>query len=261
MIKRICGSWLGFSLSTCVVFSQAQSVYPYHFGLEKDAPALALSKDFRHFSINFLETRQNEHGCDFLLQLTAGLGTEPMADSAPGAAKTGTWLLGGSILLPFTLMADANIRTDAGKVAVLHSESLLLANGLTLLTQRYVLNETRISTENPEARASLPYFSGHTPVAASLSFCSAKIWSEYHPDSKWKPFVWGAAVAVPAASGYFRYRAGEPISEVAAGYAIGALVGYFVPHFHKIDRRSKRKIRLSSSMVGGYPVFVVRCLW
>ena len=260
-----------FFLSIVPVFSQKKSTSPYRLEAGKDLPLLATGiglslSDLTRESGVVLRNEEDPG----LVSVKSLLGLEKNAASSfPTGAKTASdWLARGSFLLPLTLMTDADMRSDAGKLSVLYSETLLLTNGLTLLTKRFP-SEKRVSISTPEIpldenlipRRRLSFFAGHTSVAASLSFCTAKIWSDYHPESKWKPLVWGAAAVIPAATGYFQYRAEDRnFKDVAAGFAMGALVGYLVPQLHKIDRRSKRKIRVSSSMVDGIPVFVVRGL-
>ena len=85
----------------------------------------------------------------------------------------------------------------------------------------------------------------HTSLSAAGSFFAARVFSDYYPDSKWKPVVWGAAVAIPAVTGYLRVRGGRHFpTDVIAGYAVGALAGWGVPALHKrsglADRLSLR---------------------
>lgn len=166
------------------------------------------------------------------------------------------WVAGGSMLLPLTLMADKNLRKEALKLSVLASETALLTHGLTLTTKRlalrnrpYVFNPDAPMGEKLKVESMLSFYSGHTAMTASMSFFTAKVWSDYYPYSKWKPVVWTAAAAVPAVAGYLRIKAGKHyFTDVATGYAVGALVGYFVPHFHKVDRKSKHRYRISSTI-------------
>ena len=147
---------------------------------------------------------------------------------------------------------------DALRLSALATEAALLTNGLTLATKRLVLRN-RPYVFNPDvpvgeklpAEARLSFFSGHTSLAASMSFFTAKAWSDYHPRSPWKPMVWAGAAALPAVTGYLRFKAGKHyFTDVAAGYVVGALVGYFVPHLHKKDRRARRRVSSTFSMYG-----------
>ena len=71
-------------------------------------------------------------------------------------------------------------------------------------------------------------------MTAANTFFAAKVFSDYYPDSKWKPVVWTAAATIPAITGYLRVKGGRHFTtDVITGYAVGAAVGYLVPHFHK----------------------------
>ncbi len=267
---RFCGGMLVILLSTSPLFSQKKSASPYRLNMAKDltltATAVGLSLNDFTREPNIGLRNQEEPGGVSVKQL---LGLEKNVEKTlpTGAKTTSDWLARGAFLLPLTLMTDADMRSDAGKLSVLFSETLLITNGLTMITRQFP-SEKNIGTtpeipldENLIPRRRFSFFAGQTSVAASLSFCTAKIWSDYHPESKWKPLVWAGAAVIPAATGYFQNRAnGGNFKDVGVGYAMGALAGFLVPHLHKIDRRSKRKIRVSSSMVGVTPVFVVRGL-
>lgn len=165
------------------------------------------------------------------------------------AEKTSDWLAVGSTILPLTLLADKKMRKDAFSLAVLAAETGLITQGLTNCTKRIVLRD-RPYVFNPEVPASdrasaesmLSFFSGHTSTSASMSFFTAKVWSDYHPESRWKPLVWGTAAVLPAVTGYCRYKAGKHyFTDVVAGYIVGAATGYLVPHLHRIKKRHREK--------------------
>jgi membrane-associated phospholipid phosphatase len=81
------------------------------------------------------------------------------------------------------------------------------------------------------------FFAGHTAATASASFFTAKVFQDFNPDSKLKPFVWGVAAALPAIVGYYRYKGGMHfLSDNLLGYAIGAGAGILVPELHKNKR-------------------------
>jgi membrane-associated phospholipid phosphatase len=78
------------------------------------------------------------------------------------------------------------------------------------------------------------FFAGHTAATATASFFAAKVFSDFNPDSKARPYVWAAAAAVPAAVGYMRLRAGRHfLTDNLLGYGIGAGVGILIPQLHK----------------------------
>jgi membrane-associated phospholipid phosphatase len=86
----------------------------------------------------------------------------------------------------------------------------------------------------PDARKS--FFSGHASLTACNTFFAAKVWSDLHPNSRWKPVVWSAATLVPAYVAWQRVEAGKHYpSDVLVGAVVGAAVGYLIPTIH-LDR-------------------------
>lgn len=255
------------------VLSQIQrDTAVYRMNWHKEVPVLAGGIGLNIASYEFvkgLEPRNEQDIQNLSIPRLLKIDEEATSNFSQTADQHSDILLVGSAILPFTLMADKNIRHDAKKISVLLSETMLLTHGLTLATKRialrnrpYVFNPSYPLEDKLSINSRLSFFSGHTSMSAGFSFFTAKVWSDYHPYSKWKPFVWAAAATVPAVTGYLRYKAGAHyFTDVVAGYAVGALVGYLVPQLHKIDTRSKRKLRLSSTMREGAPLFVLRCLW
>jgi membrane-associated phospholipid phosphatase len=153
-------------------------------------------------------------------------------------------LMYGAIAAPTLLLLDKNIRKDYGKVGVIWAQTMALNTGLTNIT-KVLVKRTRPYVYNPntpehyklERDARYSFFSGHTSVTASMSFMTAKIFSDYNPGSKALPYVWTTAAVVPATVAFLRWRAGKHYaSDVIVGYLTGAAVGFLVPHLHKIIR-------------------------
>jgi membrane-associated phospholipid phosphatase len=269
MQKILAVTLLVWTFGTGGIFSQTKSTSPYRLDWRKELPTLVLGTGMSaagHFLEQGIQPRTEEEIAALTLDNPLGIDKDAVRQYSPQAGEASDWLLGSSFALPLTLMIDRDIRTDAGKISILLSESFFLTVGVTSLTKRAVLRDrpyvfnSDVSIErklSPDAQ--LSFFSGHTSVSACFSFFTAKVWSDYHPDSKLRPLVWTAAATLPAITGYLRYRAGKHyLTDVATGYAIGALVGYFVPHWHKIDRRSRRKLRFSSALLWDAPVVTVK---
>lgn len=158
----------------------------------------------------------------------------------PSAAKASDILLYSSFAVPFTLLAGEASRDDFGKISLIYAEVFLINFGITNLLKQTV-KRTRPFVFNPNAPDHLKYemdarnsfFSGHTSVTTSMYFMTATMFSDYYPNSKWKPMVWSFSAAIPAITGWLRVRAGKHYwSDVITGYAVGALVGFLVPRLH-----------------------------
>ncbi|MEL6866616.1 MAG: phosphatase PAP2 family protein [Bacteroidota bacterium] len=155
----------------------------------------------------------------------------------------------GSAALPLALMLDRDMRRDAKYIAPLFAETFIITQGLTSLTKTitkryrpFVYNENVGVELKEDKHARLSFISGHTATVASLSYFTARVFSDYHPDSKWKPVVWSAAAVLPAATGFLRVRAGKHFTtDVIGGYLVGAAVGLLVPWLHRKDKKKRRK--------------------
>ena len=173
------------------------------------------------------------------------------------AGRASDLLWGGSHLLPLLFLANEKTRTDFGTITALYGEVFFVNGGLTLLTKStirrirpFVYNNEVALDNKLKANAQTAFFSGHTSFAAANTFFVAKVFSDYHPDSKWKPMVWALAATIPAATGYFRVAAGKHYpTDVITGYVVGAAVGLLVPHFHK--RKKDGKVAFYGGLNGG----------
>lgn len=84
-----------------------------------------------------------------------------------------------------------------------------------------------------ESDARKSFFSGHSSMTACNAVFAAKVWTDLHPGSKWTPWVWSAAAAVPAYVAWQRVEAGKHYpSDVLVGLAVGAAMGYLIPQIH-----------------------------
>ena len=158
------------------------------------------------------------------------------------AQKTSDIFLVSSVALPLFLLADSRIRENAGQTGGLVGETILVNFALTNLVKE-IVKRPRPFVYNPNAPmdaktqrdARKSFFSGHTSTTAAMSFVTAKIWSDYNPDSKWQPAVWAAVVAVPMVTGYLRMKGGKHfLSDVLVGFVVGSATSFLIPELHKI---------------------------
>ncbi|GAB2529343.1 phosphatase PAP2 family protein [Rufibacter soli] len=163
--------------------------------------------------------------------------------------------------LPLLLLADKKALPQAGDIYFLYAETVSLAGGLYALTAG-LTNRKRpnvYATQAPlEERlhkyATNSFFAGHTAATASSTFFAAKVFHDLHPDSPWRPVVWGAAAAVPATVGYLRLKAGKHfLSDNLIGFAVGAGIGILVPELHKRkDQLGWNLVPVTESLAGEF---------
>jgi len=148
---------------------------------------------------------------------------------------------GGSHLLPLVFLTKQEGKREIGKIGGMFGEVFLLNVGITALT-KYTVRRARPFVYNPSIdidkkqtkTARTAFLSGHTSMTAANCFFVAKVFTDLYPNSAWKPAVWTGAAIVPALTGYLRVKAGKHYpTDTIAGYALGATIGFLVPHLHK----------------------------
>lgn len=157
------------------------------------------------------------------------------------SAKKGSDLaLYGSFLLPLSLLSQERGREEFGKVSLMTLQTLLLNSSITNIAKvsarrprPFLYNQDIVLGRALRKSDRYSFFSGHTSTTAALSFMTAQMHSDFHPEGK-HHLVWALAAAIPAYTGIQRMRAGKHfLTDVLLGYIIGATVGILVPNLHQ----------------------------
>lgn len=220
---------------------RAQQQCPYHFAVKRELVYLGgggltigLGEYLRSRmpELTFMDLRVNE------INSFDRIATTFSSEKARTLSDYNLYL---SVGLSGLLFLEKETRRDFAKLAILFTETMAINGGLTNISKSifqrprpYVFDENwdpvRILSSNDRAA----FVSGHTSGSAAGTFFFARVFSDYYPDSKLKPYVWSLAAGLPALSGYLRIRAGKHYpTDVIAGYLLGASTGYFVPMLHK----------------------------
>jgi membrane-associated phospholipid phosphatase len=147
-----------------------------------------------------------------------------------------------AIPLPLLCLADKKMRKDFWKIGYLYLEALA-ATGVVYSTAVNLTNRYRPFTYESgspmdlavESNSKKSFFAGHVALVATSTFFMAKVYADYHPDSKLKWVFYGGAGALTAATGIMRNLAGMHfLSDVLLGATVGTLSGLLVPSLHKI---------------------------
>ena len=178
------------------------------------------------------------------------------------AQTTGDLIVYPTLLLaPGLLALNADIRRDYKQVLTLYLETMAANNAVFTLTASSV-TRYRPYLYGPEGGdkrtghiATNSFYSGHTANTAAATFFAAKVYHDFHPGAAAEPLVWGAAAVVPAATAYFRVKAGKHfLSDNIVGYVLGAAAGIAVPELHKTAARTGLSVAPVQGLnVRGYP--------
>jgi len=156
----------------------------------------------------------------------------------PDLEKLSDVFLASSVAFP--LMLILSNRDDAKTLTVVYAETILLAVGGANLsksiTERYrpfAYGDRAPLRYKLDKDARRSFFSGHTTGITSSLVFAAKVYSDYHPDSRYRTCVWGGAIIGAISGSWTRVETGWHFpSDALAGMLWGGLVGYSVPAFH-----------------------------
>jgi len=168
---------------------------------------------------------------------------------SPSAHKASNILISTATFLPIVFIANHHLRSDLIPLSVMSIEVLMINFGATILMKN-IVNRARPLTyntvvpleERTNATSRESFFSGHASHTTAASIYFAKVVSDYHPDMRkgLKIALWTTMTTLPALTAYLRVRAGRHFpTDVIVGYLVGASIGYFVPHLHKLQTRKK----------------------
>lgn len=240
-------------------FTTLSAQSPYDVNLKKEIPFLATAGGVMGMGY-YLNTLPPVFTPDELLTLNADdinrfdrFATGRFSDKADELSDI-IWL--GSHFTPALFLVGENSRQNMGQIVVMYTEAIFINSGLTSMTKSlfrrprpFVFNDQVLEENKLTKGARKSFLSGHTSMTAVNTFFVAKVFSDFYPDSKLKPFVWGVAILAPAATGLNRVLAGKHYpTDVLAGYALGATIGYLVPHWHRSKKFKERGVRIDVGM-------------
>lgn len=234
-----------FFLITTFLFSvQIQAQSPYEFSWKKDGGLIALggvSTGLGMYTRTKIQLLTTTELAALNAQDVNAFDRFATNNYSLSADKASDVFWAGTHVLPFLLLAGEKSRKDFATGALLYSEVLFITTGITLIiksttkrTRPFVYNSDAPLDKKLTRNARTAFLSGHTSVSTANCFFTAKVFSDYYPESKWKTAVWTTAAIVPAITGYLRVKAGKHYpTDTIAGYILGATTGVLIPHLHK----------------------------
>ncbi|HET8829097.1 MAG TPA: phosphatase PAP2 family protein, partial [Pelobium sp.] len=199
-------------------FSQSES--PYKTSFKVDGPALVAGFGLSYLGLTFIKNKdeltatevmnKSKDDVFFLDRFAAGNYSEK-ADKDSYIPFYGSFAVA-----PIVALIDGKQRSHYGQISVMFLEtmsaaaaSFTIAAGLVERSRPLVYNTTLPVEERQDKDEQRSFFAGHTTATAAATFFAAKVFNDFNPDSKLKPYVWAAAAAVPAVVGYQRLKAGK----------------------------------------------------
>lgn len=147
----------------------------------------------------------------------------------------------GSMPLPLIFLLDKEMRKDGLKLGLLYLQAVSSFGSLYATSAR-LADRFRPYTYNPNVDMGRrtggggrnSFFAGHPGMVATVTFFSAKIYADYHPQMKGKWVLYSLAGAAAVSTGILRVKAGEHFyTDIMVGIPVGVATGLLVPHIHR----------------------------
>ncbi|WP_299128735.1 phosphatase PAP2 family protein [uncultured Winogradskyella sp.] len=245
-------------------YINSQNTSPYNWNWNKDgiytatalvgsATGLYLVVNKNGISEDKLNTElTNQNNINFLDRWAVGNDSET-------ASKISDIPFYLSFAAPLVLFFDDEVNDNGGLVFGLFLKSMAttgslygITAGLVNKSRPYVYSNDVDINRRLSGSGQRSFFSGHTAATATATFFVAKVYQDFNPNSPGIPYVWTGAIVLPAIVGYLRIEAGQHfLTDTLIGYGIGALTGYFVPHFNK----KRNESNFSLTPTGGQTLF------
>jgi len=250
------------ALSLIISFSAiAQNDSPYKTSLKADGPIILGSLGLGYLGLNMIKNKKSLTVAEVAAKSPAdvnGFDRFSAGDFSDQADKDSYIPFYASFAAPVVMLLNKNESKKAGQIMVLFTESMAITGAMFSLSagaiQRsrpFVYGTGAPMDKRMDKDSQRSFYAGHTAATATATFFLAKVFQDFNPDSKARPYVWAAAALVPASVGYLRLRAGQHfLSDNLLGYALGAGVGILVPQLHK--KGSNSNFSLSPSINPNY---------
>jgi hypothetical protein len=224
---------------------EADVASPYHTSFKKDAPIIATGIGLTALGVYLIQNKK---------ALTAGELINKTKDKVPffdrGNAGLYSEKANDASYIPFEagfampivfMLVNKNERHKFGQIFALYTETMAITGAMFTIAAGSI-NRSRPLVYGSAAPTSLrlaaksqrAFYAGHTAATAAATFFAARVFQDFNPDSKAKPYIWAVAAIVPAVTGYLRYKAGMHfLSDNLLGYILGASTGILIPKWHK----------------------------
>jgi membrane-associated phospholipid phosphatase len=226
------------------VSQQAFTQSPYEVNWKKESPVVggSLAALAVGVGLSLSVTPLTEEEISTLSREDVNAFDRPATYNYSEAANTASEIVVWTCMaLPLSFLASERMREDAGTIALIYAETLLLSNGITQVVKGAV-QRVRPYAYNPEvplakktdSYAKKSFYSSHTANAFASAVFFATVYGDYFPTSNWRPYVWVGSLFAAATVGYFRIEAGMHFpTDVLAGGVVGAAIGRMLPRWHR----------------------------
>lgn len=239
----------------------AQESSPYETSLKVDGPIILGSLGLGFLGLNMIKNKDGLNASELASKSkddVNGFDRFTAGNFSERADRDSYIPFYASFAAPVVMLLNKNEGKKAGQILVLFTESMAITGALFSISAGSIQRSRPLvySTSAPmdkrmDSDSQRSFYAGHTAATATATFFLAKVFQDFNPESRARPYVWAGAALVPAAVGYLRLKAGQHfLSDNLLGYAVGAGIGILVPQLHK--KGSSSSFSISPSMNPDY---------
>jgi membrane-associated phospholipid phosphatase len=244
-------------------FSQTDS--PYRTSFKTDAPIIVGGIGLSYWGLTMIKDKdpltqaevlsRSKSDVNFLDRSAAG-------NYSNSADNSSYYPFYASFAMPVMMLLNNNVGKKAGQVMILYIETMAITSTMYTLTAGIVQRSRPLvysskapMSERMDKDAQRSFYAGHTAATAAATFFAAKVFQDFNPDSRAKPYIWATSAVIPAVVGYLRIRSGRHfLTDNLLGYGLGASTGILVPQLHK---SSDSNVTLVPVTMPGYNGFAL----
>jgi membrane-associated phospholipid phosphatase len=177
---------------------------------------------------------------------------------SPQANKDSYILFDMSYAIPVAMtFVNKQERSRAGQLIALYVETVsitgamyTLTAGLVYRSRPFVYGDKAPLDKRLDKGGQRSFYGGHVATTAATMFFTAKVFSDFNPQSKLRPYFWVGSSALTALMGYVRMKAGYHfLSDCIVAGTIGAATGILIPSLHKA--KNLKNLNLSPTVING----------
>lgn len=174
------------------------------------------------------------------------------------ANKDSYILFDASYAFPVAMIfINKNTRAKAGQLIVLYVETIgitgamyTLTAGLVYRSRPFVYGDKAPLDKRLDKGGQRSFYGGHVATTAAATFLTAKLFAEFNPHSKLRPYLWAASGVLTASMAYIRMRAGYHfLSDCVLSGMIGTATALVIPALHK--NKNFQNVSISPGMING----------
>jgi hypothetical protein len=209
---------------------------PYHTSFKKDAPVIIGGIGLTALGVYLIQNKKaitpgdlinkTKNKVPFFDRGNVGFYSKRANDASYIPFETG-------FAMPIVFMlVNKNERQKIGQIFALYTETMAITGAMFTISAG-AINRSRPLVYGTSAPTSLrlagksqrAFYAGHMAATAASTFFAARVFQDFNPDSKAKPYIWTVAAIVPAITGYLRYKAGMHfLSDNLLGYILGQVL-------------------------------------